>query len=81
MLCLEERDRPSMMSAARDLLRNHRGPVLAILVPIQLCLAVLAWRDISKRTDSQVRGRKALWRVFVVMNPGNALFYWLFGRR
>jgi hypothetical protein len=69
------------MSDARDLIRSHRRLVLAILIPIEICLAVLAWVDMSKRADSEVRGRKAIWRAFVVINPGNALFYWLFGRR
>jgi hypothetical protein len=69
------------MSAARDLIRSHRGWVLAILVPIEICLAVLAWVDMGERPDSEVRGRKAVWRAFMVINPGNALFYWLFGRR
>lgn len=69
------------MSAARDQLREHRRLILSIIVPIQVALAVLAWRDLNRRDDSQVRGRKRLWRVFVVINPGNALFYWLFGRR
>lgn len=69
------------MAAARDLARKQRGPILAIIVPIQVALAILAWRDLNRRADDQVRGTKALWRVFVVINPGNALFYWLFGRR
>jgi hypothetical protein len=69
------------MAAARDFIRSNRGLVLAILVPIEICLALLAWADMGKRADSEVRGRKAIWRAFVVINPGNALFYWLFGRR
>jgi hypothetical protein len=69
------------MSAVRDQLRERRRLVLSIIVPVQVVLAVLAWRDLSRRDDSQVRGRKGLWRVFVLLNPGNALFYWLFGRR
>jgi hypothetical protein len=69
------------MAAAQDLARKRRGLVLAIIVPIQVALAVLAWRDLNRRGDDQVRGRKGIWRVFVVINPGNAMFYWLFGRR
>jgi hypothetical protein len=53
----------------------------AIVVPIEVALAVLAWRDLSRRTDDQVRGEKILWRVFVSVNPGNSVFYWLLGRR
>ena len=69
------------MAAARDLARKRRGLILAIIVPIQVSLAALAWRDLNRRADDQVRGRKGIWRVFVVINPGNAMFYWLFGRR
>lgn len=53
----------------------------AVLVPIEVCLAVLAWRDLARRSEDQVRGRKRLWRLFVSINPGNSAFYWLFGRR
>jgi sensor domain CHASE-containing protein len=53
----------------------------ALIVAVQVLLAMVAWRDLSRRTDQQVRGKKKFWRVFVVMNPGNSLAYWLFGRR
>ncbi len=53
----------------------------AIIVPIQVVLAGLAWRDLARRTDDQVRGKKSVWRVFVSLNPGNSVVYWLFGRR
>jgi hypothetical protein len=55
--------------------------VVAIIVPIQVVSAGLAWRDLAGRTDEQVRGSKRLWRVFVALNPGNSVIYWLFGRR
>jgi hypothetical protein len=55
--------------------------LVAIVVPIQLILAVLAWRDLARRTDEQVRGNKRIWRWFVTINPGNAIAYWLLGRR
>ena len=55
--------------------------LLAIIVPIQIVLATLAWRDLARRSDDQVRGNKRVWRVFVSLNPGNSVIYWLFGRR
>ncbi len=55
--------------------------LVAIIVPIQVLLAVLAWRDLARRTPDQVRGRKSLWRVLISINPGNSGFYWVFGRR
>ncbi len=53
----------------------------AIIVPFQVIGAALAWRDLAQRTDDKVRGNKRAWRVFVSINPGNSLFYWLSGRR
>jgi hypothetical protein len=53
----------------------------AIVVPIEVILAVLAWRDLARRTDEEVRGNKRVWRWFVVVNPGNSMVYWLLGRR
>ena len=55
--------------------------IATIILPCQLVLAVLAWRDLARRTDDQARGRKNFWRAFVLLNPGNSLFYWLCGRR
>ena len=61
--------------------RDQKRLVVTVVVPIQVLLAVLAWRDMSRRTDAQIRGTKRLWRVFVLLNPGNSLLYWLLGRR
>jgi hypothetical protein len=54
---------------------------LVALVAAQTVSATLAWRDLASRGDSQVRGSKSLWRVIIVMNPGNSIAYWLIGRR
>jgi hypothetical protein len=55
--------------------------VTAALVALEVVAATLAWRDLARRSDAQVRGNKTAWRVFVTINPGNALIYWLVGRR
>jgi hypothetical protein len=55
--------------------------VATILVPIEVILAVLAWKDLARRTDEQVRGNKRMWRWFIAVNPGNSMVYWLLGRR
>lgn len=61
---------------------NRRQRLLVgIVVPMQVISAVLAWRDLARRTDNEVRGSKRAWRLFVTLNPGNAAIYWLFGRR
>jgi hypothetical protein len=69
-------------NAPRDIMTMNRKQLLvAIIVPTQMALAVLAWRDLARRTDEQVRGPKNFWRVFVTINPGNSVAYWLVGRR
>lgn len=60
--------------------RQRKWLLAAILVPIEVVLAVLAWRDLDRRSDVQLRGKKRLWRAFVLINPGNSIIYWLFGR-
>jgi hypothetical protein len=60
----------------------HRKRLLAaIIVPIQVVLAVIAWRDLAARSDDHVRGKKNVWRAAILLNPGNSVFYWLWGRR
>jgi hypothetical protein len=61
--------------------RDQKKLVAMVVVPIQVVLAVLAWRDMSRRGDARIRGSKRMWRVIVLLNPGNSLLYWLFGRR
>ena len=61
--------------------KRQKLTAAALIVPAEVYLAVLAWRDLAKRTDDEVRGKKQLWRVLVSINPGNSLLYWLFGRR
>jgi hypothetical protein len=60
---------------------NRKKLLLAGLAVIELVAATLAWRDLARRDDGQVRGSKNLWRLFISMNPGNSLFYWALGRR
>ena len=54
---------------------------VGIVVPIQVFLAARAWRDMAARDDEQIRGNRTFWRIFVWLNPGNSLLYWLFARR
>jgi hypothetical protein len=61
--------------------KERKRLLAAILVPAEVLLAVLAWRDLDRRTGDQVRGNERLWRVAVVINPGNSILYWLLGRR
>jgi hypothetical protein len=62
--------------------QTKRGrSVLGVVVAAQAISSALAWRDLARRSDDQVRGPKSLWRVVVTINPGNSIAYWLFGRR
>lgn len=56
-------------------------PLLIGIVAVEVISAVLAWRDLGRRSEDQLRGTKNLWRVFISINPGNSLVYWAFGRR
>ena len=60
---------------------SRRKAVLSAVVLVDLVLAVFAWRDIGRRTDDAVRGTKRMWRLAIIANPGNALAYWVVGRR
>ena len=55
--------------------------LLGGLVAVEVVSAALAWRDLASRNDDRVRGNKNAWRVFMVLNPGNSVVYWVFGRR
>lgn len=54
--------------------------LVGILIPLEVASCALAWRDLVRRPDEKVRGKKNVWRTFITINPGNSLFYWLFGR-
>jgi hypothetical protein len=58
-----------------------RRVFLGCFIAIGVLSSVLALRDIARRSDHQVRGPKIIWRVLMSMNPGNSIFYWLFGRK
>lgn len=61
--------------------RRLPRPVLVAILAVQSVTAVFAWRDLKRRDESRVRGSKKFWRIVMVLNPGNSLLYWLFGRR
>jgi hypothetical protein len=54
---------------------------MAALAVLHIVVVSLTWRDISSRSDAQVRGNKKFWQVFSALNMGNAAAYWLVGRR
>ena len=60
---------------------NPSKEIRIVVLAVEVVAAVLAWRDLNRRSDCQVRGKKKAWRVFISINPGNSLMYWAFGRR
>jgi hypothetical protein len=61
--------------------RKPPRPVLLAIVGLEAVSAAMAWRDLARRSDGQVRGNKKLWRVIILANPGNSIAYWALGRR
>jgi len=61
--------------------RRPKPKVLAALVLVDLVLATVAWRDLSRRSEGEIRGTKRFWHVVILANPGNSIAYWLFGRK
>jgi hypothetical protein len=55
--------------------------VVVAVVALQAVSAALAFRDLARRDDDEVRGPKLLWRVLMGVNPGNSIAYWVLGRR
>ena len=58
-----------------------KKPLLALLVAGEIGSVLLAWRDLDQRPESAIRGDKRVWRIAMLANPGNALAYWVIGRR
>jgi hypothetical protein len=63
-------------------MRRRRPPAAAVGLGLAATVAgSLAWRDLNRRSPAQLRGSRRMWRVILALNPGNAVLYWLFGRR
>lgn len=55
--------------------------VLAVLVAVEVISATLTFRDLKRRSAEEIRGSKRFWRIVSLVNPGNSIAYWVFGRR
>ena len=62
-------------------MRKPNRKVVIAVVAVEAVIAALAYRDLAGRSQDQVRGSKTLWRVFIGINPGNSIAYWILGRR
>jgi len=55
--------------------------VLIVVLVIHMIMLRLTWRDLRRRPDAGVRGRKRMWRLWSGLNTTGSITYWLFGRR
>ncbi len=62
-------------------LTDQQKKVIAVVLVIHLIMLRLTWRDLRRRPEAAVRGRKRLWRLAASMNTTGSVAYWLFGRR
>ena len=62
-------------------LTDRQKKVLAVALVVHLVMLRLTWRDLRRRPDAAVRGRKRMWRLAATMNTTGSVAYWLFGRR
>jgi len=60
---------------------DRRRNLLIVALLVHAVLVFLGWRDLSRRTDEQVRGPKLLWRILIALNSGNSIAYWTIGRK
>jgi hypothetical protein len=60
---------------------SPRGKVAALIaIAVSLVIVGAAQRDLQQRPESEIRGRKLLWR-FASLNALGALVYFRWGRR
>lgn len=62
----------------RDLPAFPRYVVVSALV-VHAALTFVAYRDLRRRPDEQIRGSRRAWRIAIFLSPGH-LAYLLFGR-
>jgi hypothetical protein len=55
--------------------------ILTVALVIHVIMLSLTWRDLSRRPDAAVRGKKRMWRTASLLNTSGSVTYWLFGRR
>jgi hypothetical protein len=51
------------------------------LVVLHIIVTAITLRDLSQRSDAEVRGPRLFWRLFTPLQMGNSAIYWLVGRR
>lgn len=64
--------------------RMENQPDKRAVIPtliVHVIVTILTWRDISSRSDAEVRGNKVVWRVASALNTIGSVAYWIFGRK
>jgi hypothetical protein len=56
-------------------------PVLIALLILHVIVTAITLRDLSQRSDAEVRGPRWFWRVAAPLQMGNSAVYWLVGRK
>jgi hypothetical protein len=64
-----------------DTLTDQQKKLIFVVLVVHLLLAKLTWRDLRRRPDAAVRGKKRVWRFASGVNTTGSVAYWLFGRR
>ena len=62
-------------------LTSGQKAALVVLGSLQLSLAATAWRDLARRPERQVNGRKGVWAAVIAVNWIGPLAYFRWGRR
>jgi hypothetical protein len=55
--------------------------VVAVVLVIHAILLTLTRRDLRRRPEEAVRGKKWVWRLWSTLNTSGSLAYWIFGRK
>ena len=56
-------------------------PELAVHPITGIVVTAITLRDLSQRSDAQIRGPRWFWRMFAPLQMGNSAVYWLVGRQ
>lgn len=60
---------------------SRKTRLVAAAFATQSVIGPLTLRDLSKRSDDQIRGPRLLWRVWGGTNILGAVSYWVIGRK
>ncbi|MBV9413282.1 MAG: hypothetical protein JO148_16945 [Acidimicrobiia bacterium] len=62
-------------------LSPEKKRIIVVVVVLEIISTIFAFRDLSDRSDADVRVSKRFWRLLMLSNPGNSVIYWVAGRR